>query len=586
MKKLVLFSMLLFTIMRVFSTPAPANEAFQLSVTPMNPNLFQVNWTIKNGYFLYKNRIKLQVTTPNNIHLGTLHFPPPLSKPDKQGGVYPIYRDQLTIPVDVLGKEAGESIVNVHFQGCSDEGFCYPPQNTKIKLSIDNTLALTGAVVESPDPVITAVPDKTAVAQDKIEALFTEHTWPLILLSFFGFGLLLSFTPCILPMVPVLSSIIVGHGANISTRKAFALSLTYVISMSLTYGLVGAMIALMGSNLQVAMQSTWSIALFGLLFVLLALSMFNVYELKLPLSWQNKLAGVTRSQASGHYASAAVMGSMSTLILSPCVTAPMIGALGYIARTGNTFLGLWALFFLGLGMGTPLLFIGASAGKFLPKAGRWMNDVKAIFGVLLLGVAIHLLSRILPGFITMLLWACLFVFTGIYAGALKKTESHRERFQQGMGILLLVYGLLILIGASLGNNNPIQPLASLSKTKSMPQALPVIVAKTVREVQTALASANGKPVILDFYADWCSSCKFIEKTTLQNATLQKALKDFTVVKVDLTKNDQNTRELLHYFGVVAPPTFLFYNAQGRELPNLRIVGEVSINAFFDKLKQV
>ncbi len=585
MKHFFIFATLFIISSLTFAAPLPANEVFQLTTKQTDPNTLVLNWQIKPGYFLYKQRLHLTEQPNSNVHLGTFNLPASLKKTDKQGHTYMIYRHQLILPLAVLAQEPGESLFDVHFQGCSDEGFCYPPQTTQIKLSFDNTLALTSADIEplSSNPTFE---NKIIPRQDKIDQLFSDNTWPLIILSFFGFGLLLSFTPCVLPMVPVLSGIIVGHGHNISTRKAFLLSLTYVLSMSATYGAVGAIIALMGNNLQIIMQTPWAISLFGLTFVLLALSMFNFYELRLPLSWQSKFANITRSQASGHYLSASIMGCMSTLILSPCVTAPMIGALGYIARTGNMFLGLFSLFFLGLGMGTPLLLIGASAGKLLPKAGRWMNGVKAIFGVLLLAIAIYLMARILPPTLTMGLWASLLVFSGIYSGALRKADSNREKFKQGAGIIMLVYGLLVLVGASQGNSNPLQPLTPFNQLKHIDRNTPTIVVKTMHEALEALADAKGKPVMLDFYADWCASCKVLEVTTLKDSQIKTALSNFRVVKVDLSQNNTDSRALLNYFHVVAPPTFLFYNATGDELTHLRLVGETSSKTFFERLKQV
>lgn len=581
MKHFFLFFLLFTTPLLVFADPLPASEVFQFTTKPADPNTLMLNWHIKPGYFLYKNRIHLVEQPNSNLHIGSIPLPTSLTKTDKQGHTYMIYRNQLVLPLAILGQEPGESLLDVHFQGCSDEGFCYPPQTMQIKLSIDDTLGLTSANLEplSTNPGLNHQP---IAKQDKIDQLFSDNAWPLIILSFFGFGLLLSFTPCVLPMVPVLSGIIVGHGHNISTRKAFLLSLTYVLSMSATYGIVGAVIALMGNNLQIIMQAPWAISLFGLIFVLLALSMFNVYELRLPVSWQSKFATITRSQSSGHYLSAAIMGCMSTLILSPCVTAPMIGALGYIARTGNMFLGLFSLFFLGLGMGTPLLLIGASAGKVLPKAGRWMNDVKAIFGVLLLATAIDLTGRILPPILTMGLWASLLVFCGIYSGALQKANSNQEKFKQGVGIILLVYGLLVLVGASQGNSNPLQPLKPLDQIRNTP----TIIVNTVPEAIEALSAAKGKLVMLEFYADWCASCKVLEATTLQDSRVTTALHDFIVIKIDLSQNNAKTHELLNYFHVVAPPTFLFYNKLGDELTHLRLVGETSAKTFFERLKQV
>lgn len=578
MKKYCLFFILLFTSLAGFTSPPPADAVFQLTAQAADPNTFILEWRIEKGFFLYKKSISLTPASGNNVHLGTMIYPTALQKTDKQGHAYEIYRNPFALPVSVLGTEAGESMLDVHFQGCSDDGFCYPPQQSRIKLTFNTQLALTQVNVERE-----IKPSASEVKHDTdLEQLFSSSSAGIVILSFFGFGLLLSFTPCVLPMIPVLSGIIVGHGHNLSTRKAFFLSLSYVLSMSVTYSLIGAVIAFMGNNLQIAMQSPWAIGLFSLMFILLALAMFNVYELRLPISWQNKMANITRSQHSGHYLSAALMGCLSILILSPCVTAPLIGVLGYIAQEGSISLGMLSLFFLGLGMGTPLLLIGTSAGKLLPKAGQWMNEVKAFFGVLLLAVAIYLLGRLLPTILTMGLWACLLIFSGIYLGAFSKANSTLEKFNQGAGLILLIYGCLILIGASLGHSNPLLPLKSQYRAINTAQKLTV---KTLEEAQAVLADAKlaGKPVMIDFYADWCASCKVIAATTLRDPRVKNALEKFTVLIIDLSDNNAKSRALLNYFNVVAPPTFLFFDTEGHELDKLRLTGEVAANALLAQL---
>jgi thiol:disulfide interchange protein DsbD len=579
-----LYLILLILPLLGFATPPPATEVFQLSAKQVDPNSFSIDWQIKKGFFLYKERFQLTENPGANFHLGSIPFPEALQQTDAQGKKYFVYRNHLTLPVAVLGEQAGEALLTVHFQGCSDEGFCYPPMSKQIKLTIDNTLALNNVSVEESERAPNT-PKATQTDNEKLDHLFSTRSWPFIILSFAGFGLLLSFTPCVLPMVPVLSGIIVGHGKNLSTSKAFFLSLSYVLSMSFTYAIVGAIVALMGNNLQIAMQSPWMISLFSLIFVLLALSMFNFYELRLPVSWQAKLASVTRSHSGGHYLGSALMGCLSTLILSPCVTAPLIGALGYIAQSGNVVFGSLSLFALGLGMGTPLLLIGTSAGKLLPKAGHWMNTVKSFFGVMLLAVAIYLMERILPAVLIMGMWACLLVFSGIYMGALTKANSHQEKFSQGLGIILLGYGLLILIGTSQGHSNPLQPLVPTNQSSCVTSEKPVAVVKTVDEVKQALAHANGKPVLLDFYADWCAACKVVANTTLKDERVLMALNDFIVLKVDLTANNAETKALLALYNVVAPPTFLFFDAAGTELDALRLVGEASANTFYTHLNQ-
>lgn len=584
MRKWLLFSIFSLVSFLTYAEPLPAAEVFQVEAKRIDPNTFVLHWQVKPGYFLYSERIKLVEAKNSNIHLGNTRFPQPLQKTDQLGRQYTVYRDQLIVPVAILGEHPGESLIKLQFQGCADDGFCYPPETRHIKLTIDQNLALNQVNIEKKAESIQAA-DTGADTGNAVENLFSNKHWFIVLLSFSGFGLLLSFTPCVLPMVPVLSGIIVGHGKALSTRKAFFLSLSYVLSMSLTYALVGAVVASLGSNLQIAMQAPWIISLFSLVFVLLALSMFGFYELRLPVSWQAKLAGLSRNQGNGHYLGSAVMGALSTLILSPCVTAPLIGVLGYIAHSGNILFGSFTLFFLGLGMGLPLLLIGTSAGKWLPKAGQWMNRVKAFFGIMLLAVAIYLLARILPDSIVMMLWASLLVFSGIYCGALSHAPSNQDKFRQGLGLMMLIYGLLVLIGASMGGSNPLQPLAgfqALASTASSP-AISSQKIKTVNELNQALANAKGKPVLLDFYADWCTSCQIMEKTTFRDPQVEAVLKDFVILKVDVTDNNSQDKALLKQFKVVAPPTFLFFNKQGKEQENLRLVGETPTSVFLKKL---
>lgn len=579
MKKCAGFLLFLLVTMTCFATPLPAQEVFQVQAKALDPNTFQLHWTIKKGYFLYKDRIHLDNLSRASIDTGILIFPKAMNKVDSQGNVMAVYADQLTLAVPVLGKKSGAASLQVQFQGCSETGFCYPPDMKNIALQIDNQLALTEATIQTVNE------EQTTLPEDTITSAFTQHHWIITTLIFYGFGLLLAFTPCVLPMVPVLSGLIVGHGKNITTRKAFFLSASYVLSMSITYAFVGAAIALLGSNINIALQSPWVIGSFSLVFVLLSLSMFGVYELRLPYSWQNRISSITRSGSGGHYFSAALMGSLSTLILSPCVTAPLIGALGYIASSGNVFLGTLTLFALGLGMGTPLLLIGTSAGKLLPAAGSWMNGIRFIFGLLLLGVAIYLLERLLPAAVVMVLWAALLIVSGIYCGAFKRSVTAMEKLGQGLGIMLLIYGGCILVGASMGQENPLQPLAKVSGNARL-LAENSIAVRTVNELQNALSAAKGKPVMVDFHADWCASCKTMQATTLKNSDVRNLLESFAIISVDLTDNTPDRDALLKTFQVIAPPTFLFYDAEGEAQPALTLVGEVSVYNFLKPLEKL
>ena len=581
MKKWFLFSLVYFFALAIQAAPLPAKEVFQFTLKKIDPNTFSLNWQIKPGYFLYSDRITVKTAPNANVQLGPLRLPNPETKTDKQNHSYTVYRNELSIPVSVLGNKPGETIIQLGYQGCANDGFCYPPEKKGIKLTIDNQLGLSALSLESDSNL--AKPQ-----ENKLTKLFDTHNWGMILLTFFGFGLLLSFTPCILPMVPVLSGIIIGHGKQVTTKKAFFLSLSYVLSMSLTYAVVGAVVAMLGANLQISMQSPWAISAFSLIFILLALSMFGFYEFKLPNAWQSKIVGPDSAHRGGHYLGAALMGCLSTLILSPCVTAPLIGVLTYIAQTGNILLGSVTLFVLSLGMGTPLLLIGTSAGKWLPRSGSWMNTVKACFGIMLLAIALYLMSRIIPTSVTMGLWGSLLIFSGIYAGALTHSITHEEKFYQGVGIILLVYGLLILTGASLGATNPLQPLATIQITSHQQIAIPASSqqTKTLAGIKQTIAEAKGKPIMLDFYADWCTSCKVMEATTLKDSQVLEALSHFVVITIDVTENTSQNKEIMAYFQIIAPPTYVFFDADGKRLPALTLVGENNPQEFLDALHLV
>ncbi|WP_367605938.1 protein-disulfide reductase DsbD [Legionella sp. W05-934-2] len=587
MPKILLFLLMSILSINTIASPLPAEEAFSLSTQVQSPNTIRVTFHIKPGYFIYKNRLTLKESSPERFTIQNTHYPKSELKRDAQGKKIAIYRQIINLPVIIQATTQGIAQLQVNYQGCSDEGFCYPPQHHMVNLAFNENRQLIHSQLINP---ITNKIDKAIllISQDKaVEKLFTERHPFTVLLLFFGFGLLLSLTPCVLPMIPVLSSIIVGQGQTVTMRRAFLVSLSYVLSMALTYALVGALVALLGSNLQLIMQSNWAITLFSLVFVLLALAMFGFYDLTLPPSWQAKLANVQRRQQGGHYLGAAIMGCLSTLILSPCVTAPLLGALGYIAQTGKVVFASLALFFLGLGMGTPLLIIGTAAGRYLPKAGQWMNLVKSFFGILLLALAIYLSSRILSEFMTMLLWAALLIFSGLYVGGILPNQQRGKRSFQTLGILLFMYGFLILIGASMGADDPMKPLTKLAAPKASSNIhnnRHVVYSQLA--LTEAIEKAHGKPVFIDFYADWCASCKAMEKGVLNKGAIEKALSDYVVIKADVTRLNDEQKAMLKYFQVIAPPTFIFLDKQGHELIEHRLIGEQSEESLSQHLQSV
>ncbi len=578
MKKWLILLVGFFFHVGLHAQPLPAQQAFAFSSVVLDSQTLELQWVIAPHYFLYQKSLRYQENLPTHFTLGDQKYPKPDTRLSAQGKKQAIYRHTLRLSIPIIHLDPGETQLRVFYQGCSDEGFCYPPEQVLLRLTVNAQGDLTQSQLETS----LNTPPQTMASQPLTSPYMPSGHWWLVLFSFYGFGLLLSLTPCVLPMIPILSGIIVGHGPDLSTKKAFFLSLSYVVSMSLTYSVIGAFIALMGHNIQVAMQSPWWIGFLSFLFILIALSMFDYVHIQLPQRWQAKLASLSPRKTQGHYATAWLMGCLSTLVLSPCVTGPLIGALGYIAQRGQVGLGMSALFILGFGMGTPLLLIGASAGKLLPKAGTWMNGIKALFGVFFLALSIHLLERLLPSLVIMHLWGVLLIYCAFFMGTFQRAQTKIERGLQATGVILFIYGTLILIGASTGHHNPLHPLTDIAPTPltANEKNQPVT---TLSEVTSRLEQARGQPIILDFYADWCTSCRVIQDKILPNPRIQHALNHAVLITVDLSKNQQDTRDLLQYFHVTAPPAFLFFNADGQELESLRWYGEITVNELLDRL---
>jgi thiol:disulfide interchange protein DsbD len=396
-------------------------------------------------------------------------------------------------------------------------------------------------------------------------------------------------------MIPILSGIIVAQGNNMNVKKAFVLSLVYVLAMALTYTVVGVLAGLFGSNLQAAFQTPWILFSFAFIFVLLSLSMFGFYELQLPSSWQTKLTKTSEGQTG--LVGVAVMGLLSALIVGPCVAAPLAGALIYIGQTGDALLGGVALFSLSIGMGVPLLIIGTSAGKFMPKPGAWMEAIKYIFGVMLLGVAIWMLSRVVPAQVTMILWSLLLIVSAIYMGALEPMQqgiANVKKMIKAIGFVMLVYGLFLLVGAFTGAKHPFDPLEKLGSstitvtggdTTEMSEEVVFTRVGSLDELHKMIKQSDQK-VMLDFYADWCVSCKEMEEYVFNDPRVREKLSEYTLLQVDVTRNNAADKEILKYFGLYGPPTVLFFGTDNEEIKSMRIVGEVSTSEFISYLDEL
>ena len=546
-------------------------QAFEFSASIKDGNTLYVNWEIAPNYYLYREKIKLELRNANGVSLGDYSIPNGLPKNDEAFGKVEIFYEGLNFDVPLLRENSGEQTLTLvaSFQGCADRGVCYPPMTKEVTLNLP--VAQT----------VSALPQEMESEQSQIVSVLTQGNFALTLMSFLGFGLLLAFTPCIFPMIPILSGIIVGQRG---TQRAFLLSLSYVVASSLMYTVFGVLAAIFGQNLQMAFQNPWVISVFSGVFVLLALSMFDFYTLGLPEKLTNKLYHSSHQHHEG-FAGAAMMGALSSLIVGPCVAPPLAGALIYIGQTGDVLLGGAALFMLGLGMGLPLLLLGVSAQKYLPKAGAWLNAIKKGFGVVMLGMAIWLLSRILPAPVTLLLWAIWLIMPAVYLNALDtlpETKTAWQVFWKSIGVIMLIYGTLMLVGVSLGHTNPLKPLENTQENHDAGLVFERVSSIDALEKKLAQASDRHQPVMLDFYADWCISCKEMESQTFTDKKVKQALVNVVLLQVDVTNNTEADKALLAHFNLVGPPAILFFNDK-QEDKRRRVIGYQDATTFLTSL---
>lgn len=549
-----------------------------------------LNWRIEEGYYLYQNRFFVESQT-EELEIGSYDLPKGKQKDDPEFGLVTVNVGDTEFTVPLIRKITAEFTgqILVKYQGCKEDSVCYPPQEKLVDVSFQS-------IKELPNTVQSDNADLQSKAkvseQDIILSNLANGSFTANIALFFGFGLLLSLTPCVFPMIPILSGIIVGQSNEITTKRAFVLSLTYVIAMALTYALLGLLAGSFQFNLQAASQNIWVIIGFSLVFVLLALSMFGFYELQLPSAIQNRLNQLSDNQQTGSLQGTAIMGVLSAIIVGPCVAPPLAGALLYISQTGDAILGGLALFAMGLGFGVPLLIIGTSAGNLLPKAGGWMEAIKAIFGVIMLGVAIWFLQRVLPGQITLMLWAALLIVSAIFMGALDQIDAEKSwaRLWKGLGIVLLLYGLMLVVASTLGGSNPLHPFQSASFTSNNTRAISKLdfkPIKSIEDLQQELATANAqnKFVMLDFYADWCIVCKELEAYTFSDSAVQASLNNVILLKADVTANDDVDKALLSKFNLFGPPAVLFFEPSEKERIGYRLVGFIKANDFIAHVKQ-
>ncbi|MBX5462562.1 MAG: protein-disulfide reductase DsbD [Steroidobacteraceae bacterium] len=593
--------------------------AFQLAAFPDGPDRVRVEWAVHEGYYLYKSRMRF-ATSSTQAQLGTPLLPQGETKTDEYFGTQEVYHEDVvaTVPVARSGAGALELPLEVTYQGCADAGLCYPPITKTLKVTLPDPANALGtasgggssaeASAGSEDSGVggaNAAPGASSAGfvseQDRLAALIREGNLLAVLATFFGIGVLLSLTPCVLPMIPILSGIIVGQGGKVTPARGFSLAFTYVQGMALTYAAAGAAFVLLFNQApQAFFQKPWIIALFAALFVALALAMFGAYTLQLPSSLQTKLTDASNRQKSGTYVGCFVMGALSALVVTACVAPALIAALSVISQSGHIARGAGALYATGLGMGVPLLLVGASAGSLLPKVGPWMETVKSLFGVLFLAVAIYFLQPLVPSSVSMLLWSALAVIAGYWIFSLKGRDgSPAPAVVRAPGLLAIVYGILLLIGVASGGADPLRPLsamrtgavtatASSGALAGAPEsALEFETIKSVEDLQrrVAEASAAGKPVMLDFYADWCVSCKEMERYTFTDPAVQSALANAVLLRADVTRNDAQDQALLKHFGIFGPPTIAFYDASGQERRAYRVVGYMKAPQFLAVVRE-
>jgi thiol:disulfide interchange protein DsbD len=568
----------------------PVDEVFIPALTALDGNTVELGLRVLPGYYLYRDKITVQ-TSSDRVQLGQLELPAGEKKFDEWFGEMQVFHQDVfaVLPIARATPEAMDLELQIAYQGCADGGICYPPVTKTMQVSLPaaatvSALQLPAAGTRSDPPVS---------EQAMLARVITQSGLWAAAGVFFLAGLGLAFTPCVLPMVPILSGIIAGEGDNVSSGRGFALALSYVMGMSLVYTAAGVVAAAAGLQMQAAFNQPWVLILFSSLFVVLALGMFGLFDLQMPSAIQSRLAGISGTQKSGTAIGAFVMGALSSLVVTACVAPALIAALTVMAQTGDMLRGGTALFAMSLGMGAPLLLVGAAQGKFLPKAGAWMVAVKNAFGFMMLALAIWMLSRILPDSVTLALWAVLIFMGGVFLGGLTTLDAQASgvrKLGKGFGLLAVLYGAVLLLGALAGGHSLLKPLAGLNAGNANGSAAEHKLAfrriKTVGDLdrEVAMAAAGGNSAMLDFYADWCVSCIEMEKYTFTDPAVQAALANTVMLQADVTANDAEDQQLLQRFGVFGPPTIIFFGSDGLQRNGYEVVGYMKAEKFAEHVR--
>lgn len=548
----------------------PVREAFRLSLVDATPERIKLRFIGAEGYYLYRHRFQFK-TSGAGVTLGDAQLPAGEQKTDDYFGEVEVYYGVLDIDLPVQNPDNRPFTLQVGYQGCADKGLCYPPETESFEIAADGT------------PATTVASDNRGTSAD--DAL----SWRSVALFFLA-GLGLTFTPCVLPMLPILSGVVLRGQPG--SMRSFLLSLAYVLPMASGFALLGALMGVFGAelNLQARLQSPWVLVPFALFFAAFALAMFGLYELRLPQALSSRLDRLAGNAKGGSFMGAALLGSVSSLLVSPCVSAPLAGALLYISASGDALGGGLKLFALGLGMGAPLVLFATSGGALLPKSGPWMISVRNTFGVLLLAVAVWMLERVLPGPLALALWGLLAAGTALFLGTLEFTpKTPRQKIAQLLGLVLLVYALTAWIGALQGGSDPLRPLpaATLVTGSGSTQAESWQTLSTPAELDAQLSAARaaGEPLMLDWYADWCISCKVIEREVFADPLIAPRLADYRLIRFDITDSNAQQRALLDRYKLFGPPAILFFDRGGQEITDARVVGEIDVAQFAERLNR-
>jgi thiol:disulfide interchange protein DsbD len=552
----------------------PVRQAFQLNLIDTSPESIKLQFVATEGYYLYRHRFQFR-TEPADIGLGAAQLPDGEKKHDEYFGDVEVYHGILDVNLPRKSGDTRPFTLVVTYQGCADKGLCYPPETERLSIGGSGS-----STTDAADAALGSTESKTPLS------------WKQLALFFLA-GVGLTFTPCVLPMLPILSGVVLR--GQIGGLRGFSLSLAYVLPMAICFAALGALMGMFGAslNLQARLQSAWVLVPFSLFFVVFAIAMFGAFELRLPRALNDRLDRIAGNTQGGSLWGAAVLGVVSSLLVSPCVSAPLAGALLYISASGDAIGGALKLFALGLGMGAPLVVVATGGAAWLPKSGPWLVTVKNAIGVLLLGLAIGLLSRVIPGQATLVLIGLLWAGVGLFLGALEFTQkTTRARLAQLLGLFLLVYALSCWYGAFSGQTDPLRPLGRTQTTQMASES----DGKTTEQWQTvtqpteldrilAQAKETAQPVLVDWYADWCISCKVIEHEVLPDPEIVSQLKGFRLIRFDMTDSTPQQRTLLDRYKLFGPPALLFFGKDGNELTNARVVGEIDVEGFSERLSR-